>query len=320
MTTMVPEMRDAFIECLYQRALKDTNIIFFASEYGAPSLDQFRENLPGQFVNTAISEQNSISVAAGMALGGKKVFVYSIASFITLRCYEQLKIDLCCMKQPVTIVGVGATYGYDRDGPTHNATEDIAVMRALANLTIYSPSDFVLAERMVDIALSNKKGPMYIRLDKGKFDHLHTDNKDLLGGFSLINRGKGVCILATGIMVHKAIEVNVLLERHGIRATIIDVYRLKPLAKDLACYLLEHNFIVSLEEHTLNGGLGSLISELMSDLQILKPLKRFGITDQFLYGYGVRKQMHVERGLDVETVSTSIIKEYSQMNTGETIL
>lgn len=312
--TNIPEMRDAFIECLYQRALKDTDIIFLASEYGAPSLDQYRENLPNQFINTAISEQNSISVSAGMAMLGKKVFVYSIASFITLRCYEQLKIDLCCMKQAVTIIGVGPAYAYSADGPTHNATEDITVMRALANMTIYSPSDSVLAQNIVDIALSNKTGPMYIRLDKGKFDLLHAGNNDLSKGYALINQGKDVCILATGIMVHKAIEINLLLERYGISATVIDVYRLKPLATDLARYLSGHNLIVSLEEHTLNGGFGSLIAETMSDLQILKPLKRFGITDQFLYAYGVRNQLHAERGLDAETVSKAIIKLFSEMN------
>src|SRR3990167_11486297 len=103
-------MRDAFIKELYFRARSDKNIIFLSSEYGAPALDQFRRDLPKQFFNTAISEQNTISVAAGLALGGKKVYVYSIASFITLRCYEQIKIDLCCMNLPVTIIGVGTYY------------------------------------------------------------------------------------------------------------------------------------------------------------------------------------------------------------------
>ena len=118
-------MRDAFITRLYRKAKKNPDIIFCSTEFGAPSLDVFRRDLPKQFVNLGISEQNLISVAAGLTLGGKKVFVYTIASFITLRCYEQIKIDLCAMNLPVTIIGVGTCYSYAVDGPTHHATEDI---------------------------------------------------------------------------------------------------------------------------------------------------------------------------------------------------
>ena len=170
------QMRDAFIGNLYERANLDSNIILISNEQGAISLDQLRKNLPQQFINAGISEQNIISVAAGLALYGKKVFVYSIASFITLRCYEQIKIDLCAMNLPVTIVGVGACYSYSTDGPTHHATEDISIMRALPNMCMFNPADSNTTAALVDISLQSHT-PTYIRLDREVLPTIYGQNK-----------------------------------------------------------------------------------------------------------------------------------------------
>lgn len=300
------EMRDAFISTLFIHAKKDRDIVFLTNDYGAPSLDQFREELPEQFVNMGIAEQNMISVAAGMALGGKRVYVYSIASFITLRCLEQIKIDLCCMDLPVTIIGVGGAYGYSVDGPTHHATEDIAVMRSIANMQIYCPADASSSEKLVDLSFHSSH-PIYVRLDKGKYPVLYGRDADLNTGFSRLRKGDDLCIVATGIMVHKANEIAEELESYDIQAGVIDIYRLKPFPQELQVILSKQKRIVSIEEHTLCGGLGSIIAEIMADNEIYVPLKRFGISDDQLYAYGLRDTLHQERGINMDSVVKSIL-------------
>ena len=136
------QMRDFFINEIYNAAKKNKNIILITNDQGAQSLDKFRKDLPKQFINAGISEQNIITAAAGMAQQKKKIFVYSIASFITLRCLEQIKLDVNLMKLPVTIFGVGASYSYDSAGPTHHSIEDISILRTMKNLEIFLSSNF----------------------------------------------------------------------------------------------------------------------------------------------------------------------------------
>jgi transketolase len=300
------DMRDAFIGELYNRALTDKGIVFLSAEFGAPSLDAFRRDLPKQFINVGISEQNLISVAAGLAMGGKRVYAYSIASFITLRCYEQIKIDLCVMNLPVTLLGVGPCYAYSVDGPTHHATEDIAIMRALANMTIFSPPDANTAVTLVDVSLRSTS-PMYIRLDRGRYLPVCPSADGLSKGFRVVEDGSDLCLFATGAMVHRALEVRTALSHHDIKARVVDVYRLKPidierLSECISCF----SRIVTVEEHTLHGGLGSIILEAISDAGLCCATKRFGIGDHQLYAYGIRELLHQERGLDAENIVQTI--------------
>jgi len=300
------EMRDAFIEKLFLRAQKDSNIVILSNDFGAPSLDKFRKALPRQFINAGISEQNIISVAAGMAMQGKRVFVYSIASFITLRCYEQIKIDLCVMNLPVTIFGVGPCYSYGPDGPTHHATEDIAIMRVLANMSIYSPSDANVAASIV-LHILDATSPVYVRLDRGKWPLLYGRDTSFLDGFAVLREGGDICIVSTGIMTHRALEVAEMLMERSINVSVIDLYRLKPLQKSLLLGVLaRYKRIVTLEEHAINGGLGSLIIELLVDADVQRPVKRCAISDELLYAYGNRDALQMERQLDKEGLVTAI--------------
>ena len=134
-------MRDAFIEEIYKIALNDEDIIFISADFGAAALDDFRENLPDQFIHAGISEQNMVDVGAGLALTGKKVFLYAMAPFITTRCYEQIKTVISSMQLPITLVGVGVGLGYDHATLTHFSTEDIAIMRALNGIRILTTVD-----------------------------------------------------------------------------------------------------------------------------------------------------------------------------------
>ena len=300
------QMRDAFIGELYKYAKKDSNIIYITNDQGAISLDKFRYDIPDQFINAGVSEQNIISTATGLSLGGKKVYVYSIASFITLRCFEQIKLDLCSMNIPVTIIGVGACYSYSADGPSHHATEDIALMRSLPNMEIYSPSDSNITKGLVDITLKSKN-PIYIRLDREKLPILYNEKDDFSEGFKSVRNGNDLCIIATGIMVHKALDVAEELKKENIHTKVIDIYRLKPInSKRIVKEIDKIEKIVTIEEHTINGGLGSIISEIIADFNKKNDLKRIGIEDNYLYGYGSREKLHIDSGIDKDSIVKKI--------------
>ena len=302
------QMRDAFLNMLYQKAIGNPDIILLTNDQGAISLDDFKEKLPNQFFNIGISEQNIISVAAGLVLSGKKVYVYSLLSFIVLRCYEQIKIDLCAMKLPVTIVGVGSGYSYSPDGPTHHATEDISIMRALPNMTIYSPSDSNIVPALVDITLKSKT-PSYIRLDRQLLPLLDNKDHNLQEGFSILREGNDVTVISTGVMVHRALEVAEELHEQSIQAKVIDFYRLKPIDVVAVTKILKGaSKIVVLEEQTINGGLGSIIAEILVDSNVFIPLKRLAILDNMIFDYGSRDTLHKARGLDRMSIVHEITK------------
>ena len=302
------QMRDAFLSMLYQKATGNPDIILLTNDQGAISLDDFKEKLPNQFFNIGISEQNIISVAAGLVLSGKKVYVYSLLSFIVLRCYEQIKIDLCAMNLPVTIVGVGSGYSYSPDGPTHHATEDISIMRALPNMTIYSPSDSNIVPALVDITLKSKT-PSYIRLDRQLLPILYKKDHNLHEGFSILREGNDVTVISTGVMVHRALEVAEELHEQSIQAKVIDFYRLKPIDVAAVTKILKGaSKIVVLEEQTINGGLGSIIAEILVDSNVFIPLKRLAILDNMIFDYGSRDTLHKARGLDRMSIVHEITK------------
>ena len=158
-------MRDALWNRIYEIAKNDSDVVIVSADNGAPALDKFRKDLKGQFINTGIAEANTVLVATGLALGGKKVFAYAIAPFITLRCYEQIKIELAAMNIPVTLVGVGAGFSYDDSGPTHHTIEDLSIMRILPNMTVNNISDSVMAAAFADISCK-MTSPNYLRLDR----------------------------------------------------------------------------------------------------------------------------------------------------------
>ena len=301
-------MRDAFFDKLYTLARKDPDVVLVDADMGAPSLDKFRRDVPAQFVNVGIAEQNAISVAAGLAFEGKKAFAYAIAPFITLRCYEQIKVNMCSMKIPVTAVGVGAGFSYEDSGPTHHTTEDIAIMRALPNITIMNATDNTMAERCAEIAC-NSKIPMYVRLDREPLPTIYDKKETFEDGVSQIKKGKDICIVATGNMVHKAIEVADILKKEMINVSVVDLYRLKPVNKKLLLkYINQSDKVVTLEEHLIDGGLGSIVAEVFVDNNVTKPLKRMAIPDKYCYTYGGREAIRRTIDLDTDSVVKNILK------------
>ena len=233
------DMRDAFFDEVYKIARDDPRVIFLTADMGAHSLIRFKNDLPKQYINVGVAEQNMVSIAAGLALGGKTVFIYSIAPFVTMRCYEQIKIDLCCMNLPVTIIGAGAGLTYGSDGPTHHATQDVAVMRTLPEITILNPSDSTMTQAFARISYQ-ATSPVYIRIEKGKLPLIYKEqNSDFSDGLAEIKSGHDLTIIATGIMVHRAVEVAESLKKHSVSAAVLDLYRIKPLNTDLLLRIVD---------------------------------------------------------------------------------
>ncbi len=292
-------MRDSFWNEIYRLAQNDPDIFVISADMGAPALDQFRENLPDQFINSGIAEQNTIAVAAGMAMEGKKVFAYAIAPFISLRCFEQIKVTLSMMNIPVTIVGVGAGFSYDDSGPTHHSVEDISVLRTLPNMTVQLPCDNRQAEYFAKVSCS-MKSPNYIRLDRHPLGEIYSNEQNFTSGICQVKDGANACILATGNMVHTALEV-------AGNMAVYDVYSLPITHPDFPSKIVEYSKIFTIEEHNLIGGMGSYILEYLNDHQIMIPVKRIGadFSSGYCYQYGGREQLQKWCKIDKE----SILKE-----------
>lgn len=301
-------MRDAFFGTVFDIAKKDRNVIFLTDDMGAYSLENFKEKLPDQFINVGIAEQNMISIAAGLCLGGKRVFAYGIAPFVTMRAFEQIKVDLCCMNLPVSLVSVGSGYSYGSDGPTHHAIHDVAIMRTLPEITILNPSDAFMTIGCAKIAYKNN-GPLYVRVERGNLPRIYNEKEnDFSEGLTLLKSGKDITIFATGMMVHKAFEIEKILSEHSIDAGIVDFYRIKPVNDTLLLKLIDRsNKIVTLEENSIIGGIGTIVSEVLSDNNRQILLKRLAVGDNHCYRYGDRDFLNSVSGLDNESIIKTIL-------------
>ena len=309
MNKVYNDARDATFEELYDIALGDPNVILLAADTGALMFKEFKRNIPKQFFNVGVAEQNAISAATGLALTGRHVFVFGITTFVTLRCYEQIKIDMCYMELPVTILGMGTGYTYSSDGPTHHMTEDISIMRALPGITIWSPSDYAMTAQAVHLAYQTL-GPSYIRIDKGPFTHIYENrNHNFNDGMAVLQPGKDLTIIATGIMTSQALELARELEKSRIQAGVIDLYRLKPVNQKLLIDAIKSSpRILTMEEHTVSGGIGSIVCEILADNSILIPVKRFGIPDRYCIEVGSRNMIRQLDGLDVASISRTVLE------------
>jgi len=299
--------RDAFWNRIYERALVDKNIIVVSADMGAPALDKFRRDLPGQFVNVGIAEQNGILISSGMTLTGKKVFVYAIAPFITLRCFEQIRVNSAIMNIPITIVGVGAGFGYEDSGPTHHMIEDIAVMRALPNLVINSISDSVMAAAFADISC-DMRTTNYVRLDRMALPDIYRKDNDFSKGLAVLKESKDYYIVSTGSMVHVALSVARRLAKKKVNIGVIDVYSIPVNEKGFVKAIKTAKKLITLEEHFLPGGFGSAICEVLYDSHHLIPVKRLGLTIEkgYCYKYGGRNIIREYYGLNEDAVCKEV--------------
>ncbi len=257
----VKGMRDAFFETLFKIAKKDKDVILLTADTGAICHDNFREKLKQQYFNVGIAEQNMMGVAAGLAMAGKTVYVYGIIPFITARCLEQIKVDICGMNLSVNLVGIGAGFDYSNLGATHYGIDDIAMMKCLANLKIYSSSDNIMAASLARFSYE-LKGPKYIRLDRTGFPLVYRNKKriDMQKGFNILRKSKQLYIISTGRIIYSSLDIVKMLKKYSIDAGMIDLFAIKPVNyKWLFDLLREVKYVVTLEEHILSGGLGESI-------------------------------------------------------------
>ncbi|WP_127717711.1 transketolase family protein [Halobacteriovorax sp. HLS] len=297
--------RDSFWDELYELAKVDRDIIIVSADMGAPSLDKFRTNLPSQFVHTGIAEQNSILVASGLAKEGKKVFVYAIASFLTLNCIEKIRVQNSMMNFPINLVGVGAGFSYPDSGPTHHLLEDISVMRALPNITIYSPADSNVSKALAR-NFNNLAGTNYFRLERQPRDILYKEDVILEDGMSELVHGEDLLIISTGITTSIASEI--IENNKNLSIGLLDIFKI-PLNKEKLIEIVSrYKKVLTYEEHFLEGGLGSAILEVLSDNEVYVPVKRVGIpvSKGFSYTYGGREEIHKYYEIDKETVESKI--------------
>lgn len=302
-------MRDAYFDRLYEIAKVDKDVILISVDTGAPSLDKFRRDLPSQYINVGIAEQNAIAVATGLTMGGKKVFIYGISPFMSMRCFEAVKVNLGLMNVPVTIVGVGSGYSYDYSGFTHYALEDIAIMRTVPHMVVLNPSDSVMSEKMVDYCYG-LNSPCYVRLDREKLPNIFIDDSMMDGGIDVkIGLNGEYTIVSIGNMVHNSLEVvDKLADDYGICTQLLDVFRLKPFnSKRFMELVFNTKRIVTVEEHWLDGGLGSIIAETLADNGLQIPLLRIGVPHEVKYVYG-RKNIHKLYGLDAESLTERVFE------------
>jgi transketolase len=300
--------RDAFIDEIFLAAKKNPNIYFITADLGAKALDRFRVELPKQIIHGGICEQNMMDLAAGLAQNGKIVYTYAMAPFVTLRCYEQIKVAVASMFLPVTIIGNGVGYSYNDAGPTHYATEDISCMRALGGMEILTPGDTVSTLAAARYSYT-QPALRYIRLDRSFLPPVYGEGDERFwkDGLVEIEPGERVCILTNGYMLQTAREAKALLASDGLKVGLIDVFRLRPIdGAVLARLLARYERVVTLEEHFLSGGLGGAIVEAMADAGILKPVKRIGVQDAYLFENGGRQHILRKAGLDVPTVAETI--------------
>lgn len=308
-------MRNAYLTALYSLAENNAEVLAVVGDNGAIVYDQFRADFPDQFVNFGISEANMVSASAGLASCGKIPFVYTISPFLTMRALEQVRNDVCLQKQNVKLVGTGAGFVYSSLGPTHHATEDLAVMRVLPNLTIFSPAS-PLEVQQATIAAYNIQGPVYLRLGTNREAEIYGEDYVFEPGQGItLKKGDDLSIIVTGSIAVDALQAAAELDKIGISTRVINIHTLKPLDQAIILQAArETGAIISLEEHNIIGGLGSAVAEVLVENEF-NPVcfQRMGLRESFAAGYGSHQDLKELNAL----AKLNIIETARKMSAGK---
>jgi transketolase len=310
-------MRDTFSDELTALASSDPRIVLLMGDIGNHMFDRFKELHPARFFNCGIAESNMISVAAGLAMSGFRPFVYTFSSFDIGRPFEQIRIDMAFQNLPVVIIGLGGGLAYSSLGPTHYICEDLAITRALPNMTVICPADAVETRSAIRAALQ-KKGPVYIRIGKKNEPVIHKTPPDFeIGKGIAIEEGTDICILGTGTILPNVIAAAHILRESGLKPHVVSFHTIKPLDT----ILLEKAFsdyplVVTVEEHSLIGGLGSSVAEWLSDQSLPQKghLMRIGIPDEFLHYAINQKSARDAYALSPDKLAEAIHVQYRKLH------
>ncbi|KEQ27943.1 transketolase family protein [Paenibacillus tyrfis] len=294
-------MRQTFINTLMKRAKEDKRIFVITPDLGFSVLEKFKEECPNQFLNVGIAEQNAVGVAAGLALSGKIVYVYSIIPFVTMRCFEQVRVDTAYINTNVRLVGVGAGLSYGPQWATHHSIEDIAIMRSLPNMTVCCPGDPVEVKNIVEESFKHQ-GPMYIRLARNGEPVIHSeDRKIAIGQAVKVTEGKDLVILTTSNTLELAVKWVELLRQQGRHCMLISFPTVKPLDLEMLNSVIDLNIpIFTLEEHSVIGGLGSAVSEIIAESGKGVKFKRIALPDKYSHYVGSQQFIREKLGMTFE--------------------
>jgi len=275
---------EVFAETLLELARKDKDIIVVTSDSrGSGKLTNFGQELPDQIIEVGIAEQNLVGICAGLSAVGKKVFGVSPSSFLTARSLEQIKNDIAYSDHPVTLVGISAGVSYGQLGATHHSIHDIAVLRAINNINIVVPADNFETKEVIKSAV-NFEHPLFIRFGKRPMTKLHNDgHKFIIGNGIKLKSGNDLAIIATGETVQRALKACELLEKININCTLISMHTIKPFDEEVFLNSVSKvKAVITIEEHSVSGGLGEKCASVMMQKNIHLPFKIFGFPDEYM--------------------------------------
>lgn len=305
-------MRKTALDCVYKLSKIDERVVFVGSDLGPGVLDKMKTEFPDRFFMEGVSEQYIIGMAAGLAMEGFIPYVNTIATFLTRRCYEQVAVDLCMHDLPVRLIANGGGGVYAPLGPTHLAIEDIAIMRALPNMAVVVPCD---ADEMNRLMMSTLEWPhpIYIRLAKGGDRVVSAEQNGFELGKSIKMRdGVDGLFITTGVMTQLALETAEILKIKGVDVGVLHVHTIKPFDTSGVVSAVESvKAVVTVEEHIVNGGLGSAVLESCSELhpELLPKISRIGIPDKFATEYGSQSSLLKHWGITSDNLVTAMMKK-----------
>jgi transketolase len=305
-------MRKTALECVHRLAQHDKRVLFIGSDLGHGVLEKMKNELPDQFFMEGVSEQYIIGMAAGLAMEGFIPYVNTIATFLTRRCYEQVAVDLCMHDLPVRLIANGGGGVYAPLGPTHLAVEDIAIMRALPNMAVVAPCD---ADEMNRLMMSTLEWPhpIYIRLARGGDPIVSKDDLGFELGKSIkMKTGADGLFVTTGVMTQLALETADILKAKGVDIGVLHVHTIKPFDASGVISAIENvKAVVTVEEHIVNGGLGSAVLESCSELrpELLPKISRIGIPDKFATEYGSQNSLLKHWGITADNLVAAMLKK-----------
>lgn len=299
------------MQCLLQMAEQNPNLYLIVGDVGFSVIEPFQKKFPNRYINAGIAEQNMIGMAAGLAMAGKNVYVYSIIPFVTMRCFEQIRIDLCSQQLPVKLIGVGGGLSYGPSGITHHAIEDIAIMRALPEMTVIAPGSKFEAQQITP-KLNTVKGPLYLRLSNSENSVIYPENIEIKIGKAVeVIPHDEFLIIATGNAVDLGFSVQKYLENIGIHVGFVSMPTIKPI--DSAYFEAKKQTlkaIFTIEEHNVIGGLGEALARMICENFEQKIIfKAFGINDFYFHEVGTRAYLNKKAGLSVEKIGNEIAEK-----------
>lgn len=300
-------MRNHLINKITEFAGQNENIMLITADLGFSVIEKFKERFPNKYINVGIAEQNMATVAAGLALEGNTVFIYSIGNFPTLRCIEQIRNDICYHNANVKILAVGSGFAYGTLGMTHHATEDLAIMRALPNMKVFTPCDSISAEAIAqDICKIN--GPCYVRLERGGEPEIFSKNEKFeIGKLKEIRKGYDIAVITIGTVINEAIKAADILREQNNYISVYSVYSLKPIDKEQILEIAKkYNYIITVEEHQITGGLGSIIAEIIAENNMNTKIIRLGLNDEFTSVVGNQEYLREIYKIDYKTIIRKI--------------